>query len=84
MAIWVEMAYMLQKENLGTSLNVKIYVYNLDKSFTFDVCNDTKTINGKSRISSQMLKIIKSHRGEKIDVFVSEATEKFDPRVLLS
>lgn len=54
---------------------VKIYVFDIEKSFTFDVYDDIKKISRKSRISSQML--------EKIDVYVNESTVNFDPRILL-
>lgn len=62
---------------------VKIYVFDLEKSFTFDVYDDIKKISGKSRISSQMLEKIESHEGEKVDVYVNESTVHFDPRILL-
>ena len=75
--------YVTGGEYLGTSLMVKIYVFDLEKSFTFDVYDDIKKISGKSRISSQMLEKIESHEGEKIDVYVNESTVNFDPRILL-
>ena len=75
--------YVMGGEYLGTSLIVKIYVFDLNKSFTFDVYADIKKISGKSRISSKMLETIESHSGEKIDVYVSESTVSFDPRLLL-
>lgn len=75
--------YVTGGEYLGTSLMVKIYVFDLEKSFTFDVYDDIKKISGKSRISSQMLEKIESHEGEKIDVYVNESTVHFDPRILL-
>ncbi len=75
--------YITGGEYLGTSLMVKIYVFDLDKSFAFDVYDDIKKISGKSRISSQMLEKIESHEGEKIDVYVDESTVKFDPKILL-
>lgn len=75
--------YVTGGEYLGTSLMVKIYVFDLDKSFTFDVYDDIKALSGKSRISSKMLETIESHIGEKIDVYVSGSTVNFDSRVLL-
>lgn len=68
---------------MGTSLNVKIYVFDLEKSFIFDVYEDIKLITGKSRISANLLEIIESHQGEKIDVFVDDNKVSFDPRILL-
>lgn len=75
--------YVTGGEYLGTSLMVKIYVFDLDKSFTFDVYDDIKNVSGKPIISSQMLETIESHRGEKIDVYVNETTVNFDPKILL-
>lgn len=75
--------YVTGGEYLGTSLNVKIYVFDLEKSFTFDVYEDIKQITGKSRISANLLKTIESHQGEKIDVYVDDYKVSFDPRILL-
>lgn len=75
--------YVTGGEYIGTTLNVKIYVFDIGKSFTFDVYDDIKTISRKVRISSKMLERIESHKGEKIDVYVGETTVEFDPRTLL-
>lgn len=75
--------YVTGGEYLGTSLNVKIFVFDLDKSFVFDVYDDIRRITGKSRISAKMLEIIESHEGDKIDVFVDESSVRFDPSILL-
>lgn len=42
-------------EYFGTSLNVKIFVYDIEKSLTFDVCENVLSISGKKKISSKML-----------------------------
>lgn len=69
---------------LGTSLNVEIYVYDLGKSFTFDIYEDIKRITGKCRISASLLKTIESHEGEKIDVVVdNNQNVGFNPTILL-
>ena len=75
--------YVTGGEYLGTSLNVKIYVFDLDGSFVFDVYDDIRKITGKSRISAKLLETIESHKGEKIDVFVDDHNVSFDPRILL-
>lgn len=75
--------YVTGGEYLGTSLNVKIYVFDLDESFVFDVYDDIRKITGKSRISAKLLETIESHKGEKIDVFVDDHNVSFDPRILL-
>lgn len=75
--------YVTGGEYLGTALNVKIYVFDLDKSFVFDVYDDIKRLTGKTRISAKMLETIESHQGEKIDVFVDDFNVSFDPSILL-
>lgn len=75
--------YVTGGEYLGTSLNVKIYVFDLDGSFVFDVYDDIRKITEKSRISAKLLETIESHKGEKIDVFVDDHNVSFDPRILL-
>lgn len=75
--------YVTGGEYLGTSLNVKIFVFDLDKSFVFDVYDDIRRITGKSRISAKMLETIESHQGDKIDVFVDDFNVSFDPSILL-
>lgn len=75
--------YVTGGEYLGTSINVKIFVFDLDKSFVFNVYDDIKRITGKSRISAKMLETIESHQGDKIDVFVDEFNVSFDPSILL-
>ena len=67
--------YVTGGEYLGTSLNVKIFV--------FDVYDDIRRITGKSRVSAKMLETIESHKGDKIDVFVDESSVRFDPSILL-
>ncbi|HJA52845.1 MAG TPA: hypothetical protein H9952_06815 [Candidatus Massiliomicrobiota merdigallinarum] len=74
--------YVLGGEYLGSSLDVKIF-FDLDKSFTIDVCDDIRKITGKSRISTKMLETIESHKGDKIDAFVDESKVIFDPSILL-
>ena len=75
--------YVTGGEYLGTSLNVKIFVFVLNKSFVFDVYDDIRRITGKSRISAKMLETIESHQGDKIDVFVDDSKLSFDPSILL-
>lgn len=75
--------YVTGGEYLGTSLNVKIFVFDLEKIFVLDVYDDIKRITGKSRISEKMLETIESHQGDKIDVFVDGVNVSFDPSILL-
>lgn len=41
--------YVTGSEYLGMSLDVKIFVYNLDKTFTFDVYEDILKLGGKEK-----------------------------------
>lgn len=76
--------YVTGGEYLGTSLDVKIMVYDLDKCFTFDVYEQVLAIEGKSRISSQLLERIMSHEGDKVDVIIEDKRVDFDVRQLLN
>ena len=49
---------------------MKIFVFDLDKSFIFGLYDDIRKITGKSRISVKMLEIIESHKNDKIAVLV--------------
>lgn len=72
--------YVTGGEYLGTSLNVKIYVFDLERSFVFDVYDDIRKITGKSRISAKMLETVEFHQREKIDIFVDDYNVNFNPR----
>lgn len=76
--------YVTGGEYLGTRLEVKIYVYDLDRCQIFDVYEDIKRIAGVSRISQTMLQTIESHKGNKVDVWVDDYSVKFDPSILLA
>lgn len=75
--------YVTGGEYYGTRLIVKVFIYDLEQCFSFNVYDDIKMITGNSRISSQLLSTIESHEGDKIDVFVDNCSVNFDPRVLL-
>ena len=70
--------YVTGGEYLGTSLNVKIYVYDLEKCYTFDVYEDVKELAGKQRISKQLLEKIMKHEGDKVEVVIEDDRVNFD------
>ena len=75
--------YVTGGEYMGTSLIVKIYIFDLKKSFEFDVYEEIRKITGKKRISAKMLATITSHQGDKVDVVVDDCHVHFDPGILL-
>lgn len=76
--------YVTGGEYFGTVLNVKIYVYDFEKSIVFDVYEDIRTITGKQRISPKLLQTIESHEGNKVDVYTDDGCEfSFDVTQLL-
>lgn len=71
-------------EYYGTVLNVKIFVYDFEKSIIFDVYEDILAIAGKKRISPQRLQTIESHEGTKVNVYTDDGYNfTFDPEQLL-
>ncbi|AVQ37488.1 hypothetical protein C7M56_01865 [Clostridium botulinum] len=64
--------YVIGGEYFGTSLNVKVFVFDLKKSVTFDVYKQILLFKGKKRISNKLLKEIESHSGKKVDVYTSD------------
>lgn len=76
--------YVIGGEYCGTVLNVKIYVYDIDKCITFDVYNNILVITGKTKISAQLLSTIESHKGDKVYVYSNDGYNfSFDARILL-
>ena len=74
--------YVTGGEYLGTVLNVKIFVYDINECITFDVYEDVLSLAGKKKISSQLLATIKAHEGDKVDVYTDDGRNfKFDARI---
>lgn len=68
----------------GTVLNVKIFVYDFEKSIVFDAYGDILAIAGKKRISPQFLQKIESHEGMKVNVYTDDGYNfTFNPAQLL-
>lgn len=77
--------YVTGGEYLGTVLNVKIYIYDLDKCVSFDVYEDILRLARKKKISSKLLKTIEAHQGDKVDVYTDDGRSfKFDVSILLT
>lgn len=69
--------YVTGGEYFGTVLNVKIYIYDIEKSIVFDVYEVIRTITGKKRISQKLLQTIESHEGDKVDIYTEDGYEFF-------
>ncbi|WP_026893378.1 hypothetical protein [Lacrimispora aerotolerans] len=77
--------YVTGGEYYGTVLNVKIKVYDIDRSITFDVYEIILSLAGKKRISPQLLEVIESHEGDRVDVYTNDGINfSFDASVLLT
>lgn len=76
--------YVTGGEYYGTVFNVKIYVYDFEKSVIFDVYEDILSIAGKKRISPQLLQTIESNEGKKVNVYTNDGCDfSFEPAQLL-
>lgn len=76
---------MTNRECYGTVLNVKIIVYDFEKSIVFDVYEDILVIAGKRRISVQLLQTVESYEGTKVDVYADDGYNfTFDQAQLLN
>lgn len=77
--------YVTGSEYLGTSLNVKIFVYDIEKLLNFDVYENILSISGKKKISSKMLAEIEANVGRKVNLHTDDGLNfKFKPSELLS
>lgn len=68
--------YVTGGEYFGTSLDIKVYVYDIDCCIKFDVYEDVLRYTGNKKISAQMLEKIERHKGEKVDL-TSDDERKF-------
>lgn len=76
-------SYVTGFEYFGTTVDVKIYIYDLDKCISFDIRDFILKVNGKQKISSKLLDyIIEKNKGKKVTVQVENEVIKFDMRQL--
>lgn len=77
--------YVTGGDYFGTELNVKIFIYDINRCKNFEVYNDILNLVGKEKISSKLLETIVSHKGDKVDVYTDDGINfKFDASVLLT
>lgn len=58
--------YVTGSEYLGTSLDVKIYIFDYNYSVVFDIREQVLKANGCQRLSSSLLEYIKQNVGKKV------------------
>ncbi|OAA87812.1 hypothetical protein [Clostridium ljungdahlii] len=59
--------YAIGHEYYGTTIDVKVYVYDLDKCFSWDIKDYILVVNNKKRISEKLLNyVIKNNKGKKV------------------
>ena len=67
--------YIIGGMYLGTHLDVKVFVYDDNQSYTFDVYEDIRRIKGIQRISAKLLTEIESHVGDKVNIVETTSGE---------
>ena len=76
--------YVVDGEYLGTSLYVKIFIFDRKQCITFDIYDDVMNYLGKKRMSAKIFEAIKAHQGEKVNVAIAANNSvQFDYRQLL-
>lgn len=71
--------YVIGGEYYGTCLDVKVYVYDIERCITFNVYEEVLRHTGKKKISAPMFERIENHKGEKIKITSDdERTFHFD------
>ena len=65
--------YVIGGEYLGTEIQFKVFVYDLDRCITVDLRPDILSLNNKKRISKQSLDfIVEENKGKKVTVYKEE------------
>lgn len=71
--------YVTGGEYLGVSLNVKVFVYDLEHCVTFDIRDAALGANGCKRISNKLLAFLKQNEGEKVKVAIEGNQVRLNP-----
>ncbi len=75
--------YVTASEYYGTTIDMKIYIYELEKSVSIDIRDLILQLNQKSKVSSKLLDyVIENNRGKKIDLFYFDGSITFSPNQL--
>ncbi|CEN26173.1 hypothetical protein [Paraclostridium sordellii] len=72
-------SYITDFEYYGTTIDVKILVYDLNKSYSFDIREYILGVNNMQKVSKQLLnQIIDDNKGKKVFVDISNGMIGFD------
>jgi hypothetical protein len=70
-------------EYYGTTIDVKILVYDYEKCFSFDIRDQILLANDKKKVSSRILDhVIDANKGNKVVVDMIDGRLKFNPNQL--
>lgn len=64
--VFISQTSVIGGEYLGTALDIKVFVYDLNKYVTLDVYDEILQYSGKKRISPQLMAKIESREGWKV------------------
>lgn len=71
--------YVTGGEYWGTCINVKIFVYDLERCYTFDIRDAVRQANGKKIVSDKLFRFLKQNEGEKVEVKIDGSNVCFNP-----
>lgn len=75
--------YVTDSEYYGTTIDMKVFVYDIEKCVTFDIRDLILHANQKSKVSSKLLNyVIEKNQGKKIDLLYHEKQITFLPEQL--
>ncbi|MEK4628997.1 hypothetical protein MKZ17_12390 [Solibacillus sp. FSL R7-0682] len=72
--------YVTASEYYGTTIDMKVYIYELEKCVSFDIRDLILQLNQKSKISSKLLNyVIENNQGNKINLLYFNNSVTFLP-----
>lgn len=73
--------YVLGGETVSC-INIKIFVYDLNKCYTFDIKDKVLYANARKRVSTKLIKFLEQNEGKKVDVCICGKNVIFNPEDL--
>ena len=72
-------SYITGFEYYGTTIDVKIFVYDLNKSYSFDIREYILGVNNMQKVSQKLLnQIIEDNKGKKVFIDINNGMVRFD------